>query len=75
MIVSFPHARFFKHEDAVDARRFLTGIRLDDRLIRVDLDWGFEEGRHNYLMLIYLKQTIWTREVRISGIIMVAVCL
>lgn len=41
----FCFVEYFTHEDAVDARRFLNGTKCDDRVIRVDLDWGFEEGR------------------------------
>jgi nuclear cap-binding protein subunit 2 len=29
----------------MDAVRFLGGLKLDERVIRVDFDWGFVEGR------------------------------
>jgi len=29
----------------MDAVRFLGGLKLDERFIRVDFDWGFVEGR------------------------------
>jgi nuclear cap-binding protein subunit 2 len=41
----FCFVEYFTHEDACDARRFLNGTKLDDRIIRIDLDWGFTEGR------------------------------
>lgn len=33
------------HRDAADAVHYLNGTLLDERNIRVDFDWGFEEGR------------------------------
>ncbi|KAK9800759.1 hypothetical protein WJX73_007860 [Symbiochloris irregularis] len=32
-------------EDADTAVKYLSGLKLDDRPIRVDFDWGFEDGR------------------------------
>lgn len=37
--------RFYSREDAEDAVKYISGTMLDDRPIRVDFDWGFEEGR------------------------------
>lgn len=36
---------FFNRKDAEDAVTFLNGTKLDGRPIRVDIDWGFVEGR------------------------------
>ncbi|XP_035823953.1 nuclear cap-binding protein subunit 2-like isoform X2 [Zea mays] len=43
-----PHAvsaSYYSREDAEDAVKYISGTMLDDRPIRVDFDWGFEEGR------------------------------
>jgi nuclear cap-binding protein subunit 2 len=37
--------RYYKREDAFSAKKYLDGIKLDERYIRVDLDPGFVEGR------------------------------
>jgi len=40
------HPRSFNRcRDAQDAVHYLNGTLLDERNIRVDFDWGFEEGR------------------------------
>jgi nuclear cap-binding protein subunit 2 len=36
---------YYTHEDAVSAVHFLNGSKLDGRVVRIDLDPGFEEGR------------------------------
>ncbi|KAF5744082.1 nuclear cap-binding protein subunit 2-like [Tripterygium wilfordii] len=36
---------FYSREDAEDAVKYISGTILDDRPIRVDFDWGFQEGR------------------------------
>jgi nuclear cap-binding protein subunit 2 len=36
---------YFSHQHACDAVFFLSGIQLDERVIKVELDYGFEEGR------------------------------
>ena len=41
----FCFVEYFNHDNAYDARRFLNATKLDDRVIRIDLDWGFTEGR------------------------------
>lgn len=37
--------RFYTREDTEDAVKYISGTILDDRPIRVDFDWGFQEGR------------------------------
>ncbi|KAF5732571.1 nuclear cap-binding protein subunit 2-like [Tripterygium wilfordii] len=36
---------FYSREDTEDAVKYISGTILDDRPIRVDFDWGFQEGR------------------------------
>ncbi|KAJ6377698.1 hypothetical protein OIU78_028010 [Salix suchowensis] len=36
---------YYSREDTEDAVKFISGTILDDRPIRVDFDWGFQEGR------------------------------
>lgn len=37
--------RYYDHDSAQDAMRFVNGTRLDDRVVRTDWDAGFKEGR------------------------------
>lgn len=37
--------RFYLREEAMNAIRYVSGTKLDDRIIRTDWDMGFEEGR------------------------------
>eukprot|EP00455_Lapot_gusevi_P046333 TRINITY_DN6081_c0_g3_i2.p1 TRINITY_DN6081_c0_g3~~TRINITY_DN6081_c0_g3_i2.p1 ORF type:complete len:252 (-),score=44.94 TRINITY_DN6081_c0_g3_i2:265-1020(-) len=41
----FCFVEYFSHEDAMDAKRFLSGMKCDERVVRVDLDPGYTEGR------------------------------
>eukprot|EP00486_Rosalina_sp_Unknown_P001827 CAMPEP_0201572064 /NCGR_PEP_ID=MMETSP0190_2-20130828/15130_1 /ASSEMBLY_ACC=CAM_ASM_000263 /TAXON_ID=37353 /ORGANISM="Rosalina sp." /LENGTH=302 /DNA_ID=CAMNT_0047997375 /DNA_START=224 /DNA_END=1135 /DNA_ORIENTATION=+ len=41
----FCFVEYYFHRDAMSARDYLNGTKLDDRIIRVDLDPGFEPGR------------------------------
>ncbi|KAL6512139.1 Nuclear cap-binding protein subunit 2 [Orobanche gracilis] len=36
---------YYSREDGEDAVKYISGTILDDRPIRVDFDWGFQEGR------------------------------
>lgn len=36
---------FYSREDTEDAVKYVSGTILDDRSIRVDFDWGLQEGR------------------------------
>ncbi|KAG6435255.1 hypothetical protein SASPL_100125 [Salvia splendens] len=36
---------YYSREDAEDTVKYISGTILDDRPIRVDFDWGFQEGR------------------------------
>jgi nuclear cap-binding protein subunit 2 len=41
----FAFVVYYTRQDAEDAVKYLNGTVLDDRAIRVDHDWGFQEGR------------------------------
>ncbi|GJN21565.1 hypothetical protein PR202_gb09052 [Eleusine coracana subsp. coracana] len=43
--IMFDAPHYYSREDAEDAVKYISGTMLDDRPIRVDFDWGFEEGR------------------------------
>ncbi|KAG9139823.1 hypothetical protein Leryth_020217 [Lithospermum erythrorhizon] len=36
---------YYSREDTEDAVKYISGTILDERPIRVDFDWGFQEGR------------------------------
>ncbi|NP_001275117.1 nuclear cap-binding protein CBP20 [Solanum tuberosum] len=36
---------YYSRDDAEDSVKYISGTILDDRPIRVDFDWGFQEGR------------------------------
>ncbi|XP_054813885.1 nuclear cap-binding protein subunit 2 [Prosopis cineraria] len=36
---------YYSREDTEDAVKYISGTILDDRPIRVDFDWGFQDGR------------------------------
>ena len=44
-LITISFNRYYFHRDAMAARDYLNGTKLDDRIIRVDLDPGFEPGR------------------------------
>lgn len=41
----FCFVMYYSRDDAEDSVKYISGTILDDRSIRVDFDWGFEEGR------------------------------
>lgn len=41
----FCFVEYFNHDDAQAATRVLNGLKLDDRVMKADLDAAFEEGR------------------------------
>ena len=41
----FCFVEYFRREDTEDAVRYINGCKLDDRIVRVDWDAGFVEGR------------------------------
>ncbi|KDN39384.1 RNA-binding domain-containing protein [Tilletiaria anomala UBC 951] len=41
----FAFVEYYTHEEAVDCMRYISGTKLDERLIRCDLDPGYRDGR------------------------------
>ncbi|KAJ1929889.1 nuclear cap binding complex subunit [Tieghemiomyces parasiticus] len=41
----FCFVEYYRREDTLDCMRYVNGTRLDERIIRTDLDPGFREGR------------------------------
>ncbi|KAL1542796.1 Nuclear cap-binding protein subunit 2 [Salvia divinorum] len=41
----FCFVMYYSREDAEDTVKYISGTILDDRPIRVDFDWGFQDGR------------------------------
>ncbi|KAI5819233.1 hypothetical protein BZA77DRAFT_350829 [Pyronema omphalodes] len=41
----FCFVEYYTHLDALDAMKYVGGTKLDERIIRTDLDPGFKEGR------------------------------
>ncbi|KAH0495705.1 hypothetical protein TgHK011_009239 [Trichoderma gracile] len=41
----FCFVEYHTHQDALDCMKYIGGTKLDERIIRTDLDPGFEEGR------------------------------
>ncbi|KAM9576971.1 nuclear cap-binding protein subunit 2-like [Trichechus inunguis] len=45
MACGFCFVKYYNRADAENAMRFLNGTYLDDRIIRMDWDLGFRQGR------------------------------
>ncbi len=41
----FCFVEYYTHQDALDCMKYIGGTKLDERIIRTDLDEGFVEGR------------------------------
>ncbi|KAI6881360.1 hypothetical protein D0867_05024 [Hortaea werneckii] len=41
----FCFVEYYNHDDALDCLKYIGGTKLDERIIRCDLDEGFSEGR------------------------------
>ncbi|KAI5277108.1 hypothetical protein E4T47_00270 [Aureobasidium subglaciale] len=41
----FCFVEYYTHQDALDCLKYVGGTKLDERIIRTDLDEGFNEGR------------------------------
>jgi len=41
----FCFVEYYLHQEAVDAIRYISGTKLDERVVRCDLDTGYIEGR------------------------------
>jgi len=50
----FCFVEYYTHQDALDCLKYVGGTKLDERIIRTDLDPGFEEGRQFGYVIIAL---------------------
>lgn len=51
----FCFVEYYAHQDALDCLKYIGGTKLDERIIRTDLDPGFEEGRqYGYVLHCFL---------------------
>lgn len=41
----FCFVEYYTHQDALDCMKYIGGTKLDERVIRTDLDAGFQDGR------------------------------
>ncbi|WRT66507.1 uncharacterized protein IL334_003466 [Kwoniella shivajii] len=41
----FAFVEYFLHSEAVDSLRYISGTKVDERVIRCDIDPGYKEGR------------------------------
>lgn len=41
----FAFVEYYLHSEAVDCLRYISGTKLDERIIRCDIDPGYKEGR------------------------------
>ena len=68
----FCFVEYYNHQDALDCMKYIGGTKLDERIIRTDLDPGFEEGRQYGYVLKRLDVILWltssqSREVGRTG--------
>ena len=54
----FCFVEYYNHQDALDCMKYIGGTKLDERIIRTDLDPGFQEGRqYGYVkVLVFLTR-------------------
>lgn len=56
----FCFVEYYTHQDTLDCLKYVGGTKLDERIIRTDLDPGFEEGRQygyalkQYVLWLYI---------------------
>ena len=48
----FCFVEYYTHQDALDCMKYIGGTKLDERIIRTDLDPGFQEGRQYGYVLV-----------------------
>ena len=61
----FCFVEYYTHQDALDCLKYIGGTKLDERIIRTDLDPGFEEGRqYGYVTTPEAPQVGQRRETR-----------
>lgn len=54
----FCFVEYYNHQDALDCMKYIGGTKLDERIIRTDLDSGFQEGRQ-YGLVDLLKFSLF----------------
>lgn len=60
----FCFVEYYTHQDALDCLKYIGGTKLDERIIRTDLDPGFEEGRqYGYVDRVFqwIQLTVYSR--------------
>jgi hypothetical protein len=50
----FCFVEYYNHQDALDCMKYIGGTKLDERIIRTDLDPGFQDGRQYGYVLLFL---------------------
>lgn len=55
----FCFVEYYTHQDALDCLKYIGGTKLDERIIRADLDPGFEEGRQFGYVVFKMRFTDW----------------
>jgi nuclear cap-binding protein subunit 2 len=56
----FCFVEYYTHQDALDCLKYVGGTKLDERIIRTDLDPGFEEGRqYGYVIKAGYWKKFW----------------
>lgn len=51
----FCFVEYYSHQDALDCMKYIGGTKLDERIIRTDLDEGFAEGRQYGYVVIFIS--------------------
>lgn len=57
----FCFVEYYTHQDALDCMKYIGGTKLDERIIRTDLDPGFQEGRQYGYVMAWLLATVEDR--------------
>ena len=55
----FCFVEYYTHQDALDCMKYIGGTKLDERVIRTDLDPGFEEGRQYGYVKLFSHVASW----------------
>lgn len=67
----FCFVEYYTHQDALDCMKYIGGTKLDERIIRTDLDEGFSEGRQfgyvEHPFLSALMRLTWFQDVEGPG--------
>jgi nuclear cap-binding protein subunit 2 len=57
----FCFVEYYTRENALDCMKYIGGTKLDERVIRTDLDEGFAEGRqYGSADDVYIEDEDWT---------------